>query len=67
MRVVVMSDKVRKMESPPSNETAKLILREEIVVKKFEGDDKSRQPFEKITLIYENGQLIKREVKSGTD
>ena len=48
------------------DEATKLIIREVTTVKKFHGDvsenDETKEPFEVITMVFENQKLVSREI-----
>jgi hypothetical protein len=45
-----------------TDEKAKFVIRETIVLKKFNGDDQTKEPVEIITIEMENGKEVKRTI-----
>lgn len=51
-----------------ADENNKLVVREHVVLKKFEGDDQTQEPVEVIEIVVENGVEVSRKVyKKGED
>jgi len=45
------------------DETPKVIVRETVTLKKFDGDDQTKEPVEFITIELENGIEVKRTIQ----
>ncbi len=45
-----------------ADEKTKVVLRETVVLKKFDGDDQTKEPVEIITVELENGKEVKRTI-----
>lgn len=45
-----------------ADEQTKVIVRETYTLKKFDGDDQTREPVEVIEVVIENGKEVKRTV-----
>lgn len=50
-----------------SDDKSKIKVRETIVVKKFEGDDQTKEPVEVVTVEQENGVVLSVQVERKGD